>query len=482
MNWQKIKKHDWSITVICLLLMILGLLVIFSTTYNVTDSTLGAGSLPKQIVFIIGGFFLYFFILSIDFSWFENRSIVKVIYLVTLALLIYVKFFGTTIAGTNRWIDIGFFNLQPSEYAKITVILVTAALFAGKENLPYLSGLSRKKKPALLGAIPEWLSIFRINPEQIGYLKILATNVLLIAPIVILTLIQPSLGNAMIISLIWLLTMVVLFPDQKKFALYLVYFALAGLVLASFIGLQKNAEDFVLYQQSEPNFILAGIAGIALIALAFFTRTKAWHLVAIFILIVITVGGAVLTWDNVLTNYQKTRVNTFLAGPESDPQGAGYQVIQSKIAIGSGMLAGRGFLEGTQSSLHVLTQASTDFVFASFAEQFGFLGTIIVLVLYSALILRVIRAGIDANTPFAKYVALGVALLLLLHVFINLGMNLGKLPVTGIPLPLMSYGGSSISMIMISLGLVQSINTSRKSVDIADNLMLISQSLLVKEK
>jgi rod shape determining protein RodA len=231
-----------------------------------------------------------------------------------------------------------------------------------------------------------------------------------------------------------------------------------------------------------PNWLYIAVATLSIGVIGWFSRTKIAHIILIGLIAFSLIGGLIAGWNYGLTNYQKTRIETFLAGPESDPTGSGYQVIQSKIAIGSGMFLGRGFLQGTQSSLNVLTQAFTDFVFAAFAEQFGFVGTVIVLVLYLTLIIRVIKTGTEASSNFGKYVALGIALLLLLQVFINIGMNLGKLPVTGITLPLMSYGGSSILMTMICLGLVQSINTSRKSVDIADDLMLISHSLVIKEK
>lgn len=485
MNWQKIKKHDWAITVICLLLMALGLLVIFSTTYNTSNIALGAGDVSKQIIFIIIGFLAYFVILSIDFSWFENSSIIKILYLVIVLLLIWVKFFGTTIAGTNRWINIGFFNLQPSEYAKILIIIVTAAMFAAPRAEPYMKSLLeqgaatvRKKKLQL----PGWFSIFSINPKQLQYLKLLGLNALAVIPLLVLTLIEPSLGNAVIGFLIWFIILIVLFPDQKQLFLMLVLAALVLTLAFNLITVTKVGETLNLAWNYAPNLWLLLIPVAAIAILAFLTRTKVLQILLITCISIGIVAAGIFAWNRVLTNYQKTRIDTFMAGPESDPQGAGYQVIQSRIAIGSGELTGRGFLQGTQSSLNVLTQASTDFVYAAFAEQFGFIGTLILLGLYTVLILRIIKTGLEAPTNFGKYLALGIALLILLHVFINIGMNLGALPVTGIPLPLMSYGGSSVLMVMISLGLVQSINTSRKSVDIADNLMLISHSLIVKEK
>ena len=483
MNWQKIKKHDWAITIIVFLLMVLGLLVIFSTTYNATDSAKGAGSMPKQIIFIIVGFLAYFTILSIDFSWFENRSIVTIIYIGTVLLLLYVKLFGETIAGTNRWINIGFFTLQPSEYAKIAIILVTAAIFSFREKEPYLHpnlNISRKiKKKKLTKRI---LAFFRLQTGHLEYLRMLTINAALVLPLIVLILIQPALGNSIISVAIWLIIVLVLFPNPKQLFVMLLMSTSFGFIAFNIVTISKINGRLIFSILENPGWII--IVGIlaAIALLAWFSRTKFAHVLLIGVISFALIGGIVIGWNYALTNYQKTRIETFLSGPESDPTGAGYQVIQSKIAIGSGMFLGRGFLQGTQSSLNVLTQAFTDFVFAAFAEQFGFVGTIIVLILYLTLILRIIKTGTDASSNFGKYVALGIALLLLLQVFINIGMNLGKLPVTGITLPLMSYGGSSILMTMMCLGLVQSINTSRKSVDIDDDLMLISHSLVIKEK
>ncbi len=481
MNWQRIKKQDWAITAICGLLMILGLLVIFSTTYNSTSTE---GSFEKQLVFIIVGFILYFVILSIDFSWFSNPSVVRIIYIIMLLLLIYVKFFGKTIANTNRWIDIGFFSLQPSEFAKIVIILVTAAMFANPEAMPYLQSLKQLKdkgKSSLIKNIYGVSNKLKIDRYQLAYLKLLGKNSIAVIPLILLTLIQPSLGNAIISLFVWLITILILFPNQKKLFRLLLFAATTLIIFFQIFSVERVNSDLLIVINTDINWLIVIAIAMAMGIMAYYTKVKFLHLMFIATLSIFALGGIIASWNYVITPYQKTRIDTFVAGPESDPTGTGYQVIQSKIAIGSGMLMGRGFLEGPQSSLNVLTQASTDFVFAAFAEQFGFFGTVIVLGLYAILISRVISAGVVAAGNFAKFVALGVAILLLLHVFINIGMNLGKLPVTGITLPLMSYGGSSVSMIMISLGLVQSINTSRKSVDIADNLMLISQGLLVKE-
>lgn len=488
MNFSRLKNHDWVITIVCILLMILGLIVIYSATINATTSVAGAGTFPKQLIFIIVGLVMYFVISLIDISWIENTSVIKIIYVVIILLLIYVRFFGEDIAGTNRWINIGFFSLQPSEYGKIVIVILCAKIFSSyndKRTIPIKADQKRKKKSlSSLSKMNFIVKFFKniFSEDQLGYLKTLGINFLLILPIILLTLIQPSLGNAVICFFIWLIISITLFPEQKKFLVFLGIGTTIISLYIMFLDINRVGEDLVLSFRGWEyiNVFLVVVALIVIALLAFFSRMKIFNIFLIFLLFSTIFFSFFAGWNNLLTNYQKNRVDTFFAGPESDPRGAGYQVIQSKIAIGSGMLTGRGFLQGSQSTLNILTQGFTDFVFATFAEQFGFIGSILILILYLILILRIIKIAIESYNPFGKYLSLGVCLILMLHVFINIGMNLGQLPVTGIPLPLMSYGGSSILMVMVALGLVQSVNSSKKAVDNADKLMLISRSLVIK--
>jgi rod shape determining protein RodA len=193
------------------------------------------------------------------------------------------------------------------------------------------------------------------------------------------------------------------------------------------------------------------------------------------VLALVSVPSIKFFTNNVLGDYQRQRIETFFS-PEEDLQGSGWQVNQSKIAIGSGRLWGRGFLQGTQSKLRFLPFAHTDFIFAALGEQFGLLGATFVLLLFTLLIGRVIALASRFTSLFGKITAVGVATMILLHVFINVGMNLGQLPVTGIPLPLVSYGGSSVLVNLIALGIVQSIAASENPVDRKDDLMVVSDT------
>jgi len=185
----------------------------------------------------------------------------------------------------------------------------------------------------------------------------------------------------------------------------------------------------------------------------FFSRMNKKHLVIIFLLLAIS---SIFAWSYLLHDYQKDRIYVFL-DPQRDPKGSGYNVIQSVIAVGSGGIYGRGVGRGLQSQLKFLPERQTDFIFASTAEELGFLGSAIILGLFTLLLFRIIRTAQNARDNFGMYLAIGVFFMFFWQILINIGMNIGVMPVTGIPLPLLSYGGSSLFMTFLSLGLVQSI-------------------------
>lgn len=483
MNIGKLKNHDWLITLISFVLLFMGTIIIYSATINSTNAIQGEGTLPKQLIFIIVGLVIYFGISMIDFSWLRSPSILAIAYLGIILCLIYVKFFTSSIANTNRWIDLGFFSFQPSEYAKVVLILVSAGIFTVYERVidskPYLiinRSTQRKSKSGIKALTMEFMDKFH---ESYPILFKYTISSLLAFPIVFLIFIQPALGSSIIIFLIWLIIQLISFPDQKNLLGYLFITLIFFFLIKNFVTFYSNDEGNYLlsFQIDLSNTFYTFALLLTAIITTYFARLKLLIPLLAIVSSVVIIFGFYFSWNNLLTPYQQTRITTYIEGPESDPTNAGYQVRQSKIAIGSGRLTGRGFLQGSQSGSNVLTQAHTDFVFAALSEQFGFIGSTLVIVLYIILILRVIKIGLNSASDFGTIVCAGVATLILLHVFINIGMNLGKLPVTGIPLPLISYGGSSVFVILISLGLVQAIGGSQKSVDIADNLMLRSRSL-----
>lgn len=469
MNFKRLFKQDYIITIVILVLLGIGSLVIFSTTYN----TPGSDLLTKQIILITIGLVIYFSLILIEIDWFKVISIQIILYAFIISTLLYAVFFGSTIAGTNRWIDLGFFAFQPSEYSKILIIMFTSLIFSS-ENLPLKENVREiqnniQKKYGFSKNIKGKITSL-INEREFRGLFFVAIYVL---PIIILTFIQPSLGNTIIIIGVTVFTLFFSTKYQTQLLKVTISGILTFLIVKNFINFDVETAGFSISTETDNLIFLIAIILIFLLFVVF-SKIKWWLVIGIMITTTFLLIGSIFAWNQFLGNYQRERVLTFIEGPEADPLGSGYQIIQSKIAIGSGQLFGRGFLQGTQSSLHILTQAHTDFAFASMSEQFGFIGALLLLSTYLILLFRILKIAKETKSDFGRNLAFGVVGLLLIHIFINIGMNLGKLPVTGIPLPLVSYGGSSVLMTLIVLGLVQSVHASRRPVDMADSLMLTS--------
>ena len=303
--------------------------------------------------------------------WFW-RNVAGVAYGVSIILLLYVEFFGTVGMGAQRWINLGFMRLQPSELMKIALVMLLAAYY---DWLP----LARTSKP-------QWVAI----------------PVIMILLPTMLVLRQPDLGTALLLI------------SGGGLLMFMagVHWAYFAAVIAS---------------------------GIGLIAAVFQSRETEWQ---------------------ILKDYQFRRIDTFL-NPASDPLGAGYHITQSKIALGSGGWTGRGFMQGTQSRLNFLPEKHTDFIFTTLAEEFGFIGAFSLLLLYLLIILFCVVSAINNKNRFASLVTLGVAATFFLFFAVNMSMVMGLAPVVGVPLPLVSYGGSAMLILLIGFGLVQSAHVHR---------------------
>ena len=284
-------------------------------------------------------------------------------FIFTIGLLAFVFILGHMAKGAQRWINVGFFHIQPAELMKIAIPLTLAKYISEK-------------------------------PLPIQFRDIVVCLIILFIPVVFI-LRQPDLGTAIVISM-------------------------SGLSVLFLAGLTFR--------------LIAALLSCLVLSIPFF-----WHF---------------------MQSYQKMRVLTFL-NPERDPLGNGYHIIQSKIAIGSGGLVGKGWLLGTQSHLHFLPEHATDFIFAVIGEELGLLGCAVLLALYLVIFFRFLYISSQTKTTFAKLFIGGIAITFFISVFINIGMVLGLLPVVGIPLPLVSYGGTSMITLMISFGMVMSIFTHR---------------------
>lgn len=469
MDIERFKKQDFIITLVLGVLLFIGTLIIYATTYNTSESDL----VLKQLVLIILGLTAYFLISILDLEWLKILSIQIAFYIFIIGTLLYVNIFGSTIAGTNRWIDFGFFAFQPSEYAKVLIILFLSLLFSKsffpkKEKLEEFSGIRLQKSK-----FGKYLQSILTRVKEDREIKLLMIATAYLFPIVLLTFIQPALGNTIIVIMLSVFTIFFAMENRQTILKYFVLTVSVLFIAIDYFSLNLNDGRFVFEYDSLYFFKIIFFIGIVVLTY-FISRVKALNIFATLLITVAFITFSFTIWNNVLGNYQRERILTFVEGPEADPLGSGYQIIQSKIAIGSGQLLGRGFLQGTQSSLHILTQAHTDFAFAAMSEQFGFIGSMMVLLIYLFLILRILKVARETKDDFGRNICFGATSLLLIHILINIGMNMGKLPVTGIPLPLISYGGSSVLMTLVIMGLVQAVYASRKPVDMADSLMLTS--------
>ena len=362
---RKILYLNWPLAVLLAAVAGVGFLML----YSVAGGSWTPWAEPQMKRFAMG--FVLMLIIAVVPIWFW-RSMAGVAYLSSLLLLVAVEFFGSVGMGAQRWIDLGFMRLQPSELMKVTLVMMLAA---------YYDWLPAAKKSR-----PFWVLL----------------PVLLIIIPVALVLRQPDLGTSI-------------------------------LLLAAGGGLMFLAGVHWGY------FAAVIGAGVGLITTVFQSRGTEWQL---------------------LKDYQYRRIDTFL-DPASDPLGAGYHITQSKIALGSGGWTGRGFMQGTQSRLNFLPEKHTDFIFTTLAEEFGFIGAFSLLALYALIILFCVVSALANKDRFASLLTLGVALNFFLFFAVNMSMVMGLAPVVGVPLPLVSYGGSAMLVLMLAFGLAQSAHVHR---------------------
>ncbi|MCZ4353971.1 rod shape-determining protein RodA [Roseovarius aestuarii] len=362
---RKILYVNWPLALLLTAVACVGFLML----YSVAGGSFQPWTEPQMKRFALG--FVAMLSVGMVPIWFW-RSVAGVAYGVSLALLFAVEFFGSIGMGAQRWIDLGFMRLQPSELMKITLVMLLAAYY-------------------------DWLPMERTSRP----VWVLIPVVLILVP-VYLVLKQPDLGTSILLIA-------------------------AGGAMMFFAGVHWAY------------FAAVVAAVIGLVTAVFRSRGTDWQLLA---------------------NYQYRRIDTFL-DPSSDPLGAGYHITQSKIALGSGGWTGRGFMQGTQSRLNFLPEKHTDFIFTTLAEEFGFLGAISLLGLYVLIIVFCISSAVANRDRFSSLLIFGIATTFFLFFSVNMSMVMGLAPVVGVPLPLVSYGGSAMLILLIGFGLVQSAHVHR---------------------
>lgn len=390
----------------------------------------------RQLLWFAGAVAIGLVVVWIKTSTWELLAIP--IYTVVNLLLVAVLAFGTPIKGSQRWIDLGPMHLQPSELAKIATILMVARTF-GRVRVEGGYTLRRLFMPLNLtrplGAFAVLLLRWRKQGQKAEQF---AAGLLDEAPSI-----DPSwLKTTLLVALaVWALVAVFVLIREGFHTRRIV--APVDVVLASF-GLILIEPDL------GTSLIVLSIAGAQIL----FCKVRTSSLAIASVVGVAVVLGA---WQFVLKDYQKKRVETFL-NPENDLQGAGYHASQSMIAIGSGGVVGKGHFEGTQTQLSFLPENHTDFVFSVLAEEWGFVGGTVLILLFLLLVVAILRLGRNQTEPFAALVAVGAAAMIFCHVVINIGMVTGLLPVVGVTLPFISYGGSSMVTMVFAVALA--VNTA----------------------
>ncbi|NIO11668.1 MAG: rod shape-determining protein RodA [Deltaproteobacteria bacterium] len=360
---RRLASHfDWPIFALAIGIALIGVLTIYSATRDLS----GNGSNPmalKQVYWLILGTVLMVVTFTFDYHLIDRYA--YPCYGIVLLLLLWVFFYGVVGGGSQRWINLGIFSLQPSELAKLAIVLVLAKALQEDE------------------------------PEEGYRLRDLWVPFALALPLFFLIMVQPDLGTAVIFFLIFM-----------------------SIILMGMLRIRS--------------LLLLGLGGIALLPVG-------WLF---------------------LKPYQQARLQVFLS-PDVDRLGTGYHVIQSKIAIGSGRLFGKGYLGGTQNRLDFLPAQHTDFVFSVFAEEWGFFGCVILLGLYLTMVLLAFRVVTRARDRLGALLAFGAIAIIVWQAVINVAMVTGVLPVAGIPLPLLSYGGSSLVVTMVALGFIINVSMRR---------------------
>tara|TARA_B100000900_G_scaffold122972_1_gene103712 strand:+ start:13800 stop:15059 length:1260 start_codon:yes stop_codon:yes gene_type:complete len=386
---------DKTSILLYMILIIFGWINIYASQYNeyVNFSIDLNSRYGKQIYFIMFSIFIAFLILIIDWKFFY--SITYPIYSVIILLLIIVLINGVATNGARSWFEIGNFKLQPAEFAKFTTALALAKYYN------------------------------TIHIRKISFLNKLKTFAIFIIPLLLIIL-QNDIGSALVFTSF----MIVLYREGLS-----VNFLLFGLLIILLFIITLIIKNFLYIYM---------IIFAVIMFMIFIKRKKLSKLIlTIFITSSFFISSVNYIFHEILSDYQQKRINVLL-GKEIDPQGAGYNLIQSKIAIGSGGFSGKGFLNGTQTRFDFVPEQSTDFIFCTIGEEWGFIGVILFISLYTSLLLRILFLAERQRSNFSRIYGYSVATILFIHFTINIGMTIGLVPVIGIPLPFISYGGSSL--------------------------------------
>lgn len=430
---RSIFEIDLYIVVSAIVLVVIGVMFIFSSGVTATGQ-IASREYIRQIVWVSSGLVIMFVLTFIDYRL--HYRLAFGVFVVLAVVLLLMPFIGRSVSGARRWLGIGQFGAQPSEFTKLALILVLARFYSDR-----------------------WKTIRSIKVFLIGLGITLVPTLLVLA--------QPDLGTAMVYLPLFLV--IGYFAGARP--AHLVYVVAFLVVSALFTVSPYWAEH--LTQRSFPftqaltdphliRFLIVGL-GTALFAAGlgvYVTRRRIFFRLIYVLTILVAALPAAYAARRVLRDYQIMRLVVFL-DPSVDPQGAGWNIIQSITAVGSGGLFGKGYLQGTQSHYQYLPAQSTDFIFSILAEEWGFVGIFAVFVLFAIIIGRSLYIMVLARDRFASLVVAGIVAMILFHFVVNVGMTIGMMPITGLPLLLLSFGGSSVWTTLAGLGIVMSVYQHR---------------------
>ncbi len=391
-------KIDWFMLGALLLLMVVGNLLVYT-------ATIGEPGMywQKQMIYFILGALLISMMYFIPSKFFQIMA--YPFYGLSLLPLLYVTLMKAD--SVERWIPMpGGFKFQPSEFAKFSLLL----------------------------ALSHYLSSHKVSINN--FKSLIPVGAFMAFPFV-LVLKQPDLSTALVFSV--MVIAMLYWSGMRAWEIFILLSPLFSVLLTSF-------------------HFLWGLLFVVLIAIMWLYRVNLIMFLSTIIGNMAAGYCSILLWNKILKEHQRDRILTFI-DPMRDPQGSGYQIIQSKVATGSGGFFGKGFGQGTQTNLSFLPEEHTDFIFSVLGEQFGFVGASLVILLYFFIIYRIFRMTVTSRNPFANLAIVGVGAIFSFHVFINIAMTLGMMPVTGLPLPFLSYGGSFVLTSMIFIGLVLNLKT-----------------------
>ena len=428
---KKLFTFDWKILVSIIFLMITGGVAVYSSTYNPEASKLNWLFL-KYVFFSATGLVIMCITMFINYTKLAEHRISLYIPMLVVLIVVLIPGVGTTINGSSSWL----FGMQPSEFGKIVMIIFLAG---------YLDQIGDKIKQEKYFALAGFFIIIPI----------------------VLVLLQPDLGTVLVYCFI---VFVMLFVGgvPVRYIIGLLSIGVIGLSIPMFLAYKKMSDDInnILFNFLSHRLYIGYLCGILLfisillLTVNFYMNNKVIDLLAFSFFVLFLSMCAALIFDVGLKTYQKERLLVFM-NPELTRLSSGYNIIQSLIAVGSGGLLGEGFLNGSQSQLNFIPQQVNDFIFSNICEEWGFVGSALVVLAYAVIFIRGITVAYFAKDRLGALIVSGVVAMFLCHVLINIGMVVGMMPITGLTLPFVSSGGSSILTFAISIGLIFNVESRR---------------------